>query len=318
MTSLAAQSSSGHTPARALQSSADEQYRQLISEILDCGTDRPDRTGVGSRFVTGARIVTDRFPIVALKKVNWQNAISELLWMLSGSTNTADLLRADGQRMKIWDVNQLDYARRYPDAPAGDLGRIYGYQWRNFGGQLDQMTQLVRNMRADKNSRRHMVTAFNPCEIAEAALPPCIPFFQVVLRNVYDGPDGSHYELDMIVTQRSADCLLGLPFNMVQYAALQHMLAHLLCQQHVIVMPGKYVHNIGDAHLYANHLETAKKMLDATSADNDLWWNWRFLLANTGQRELSDFKISDFSIVADRSDRDYSDHDLAIFTGAVN
>lgn len=321
-----------------------QQYISILDEICSSGASRPDRTGVGSRFITGAQIVVEGiFPIVTSKRVLWKNAIAELLWMISGSTNTADLVDGAGKRLRIWDVNRKNYAARHPYSAPGELGPIYGQQWREFGQSwaacdecmrsqspvddpayrpgrpVDQLKMLVDGLRKDPNSRRHMVTAYDPCTSLDAALPPCIPFFQVVHR-----PDESGGALDMIVTQRSADCLLGLPFNLVQYGAMQAMLAHLTGMR-----VGKYVHNIGDAHVYNNHLDTVREMITHTQNSNDDFV-YEITIADRGQKYLTDFDHADFDIVsawgadsghdydADDHAKKYDDVSRPLFTGAIN
>lgn len=219
------------------------QYLDLISDILEQGVDRSDRTGTGTRSVFGRQLRFDLnagFPLVTTKKVHLKSIIYELLWFLRGDTNTA-YLKENG--VSIWD--------EWADEN-GDLGRVYGAQWRSWqvpGKEetLDQIANLLKNLKENPYSRRHLVVAFNPGELDKMALPPCHAFFQF-----YVADD----KLSCQLYQRSADVFLGVPFNIASYALLTGMIAQVTG-----LKLGEFVHTFGDAHLYHNHFEQAKLQL---------------------------------------------------------
>lgn len=217
-------------------------YLDLLAHILEHGTDRPDRTGTGTRSIFGYQMRFDLaagFPLVTTKKVHLKSIIHELLWFLSGDTNVR-YLREHG--VSIWD--------EWADAN-GDLGRVYGAQWRSWrtpdGRTIDQMRQLVDQIKRDPASRRHLVVAFNPGELDQMALPPCHAFFQFYV---------AKGRLSCQLYQRSADVFLGVPFNIASYALLTMMLAQVTG-----LAPGDFVHSFGDAHLYHDHFEQARLQL---------------------------------------------------------
>ena len=215
------------------------QYLDLLTRILDTGVVRGDRTGTGTQSVFGHQMRFDLsadFPLLTTKKLHLKSIIHELLWFLAGDTNIA-YLKAHGVR--IWD----DWA----DAK-GDLGPVYGHQWRSWptptGGAIDQIAEVVEQIKTNPNSRRLIVTAWNPADVPDMALPPCHCLFQFY---VADG------QLSCQLYQRSADVFLGVPFNIASYALLTQMIAQVTGLQ-----PGDFVHTLGDAHLYLNHLEQAR------------------------------------------------------------
>lgn len=217
-------------------------YLDLLRRILDEGVDKSDRTGTGTRSVFGHQMrfdLRDGFPMVTTKKLHVKSIFHELLWFLQGDTNIA-YLKENGVR--IWD--------EWADEN-GDLGPVYGYQWRSWptpsGGQVDQIAQLVDRLKTNPDSRRHIVTAWNPADVEKMALPPCHCLFQFY---VADG------RLSCQLYQRSADVFLGVPFNIASYALLTHMVAQV-CDLEV----GDFVHTFGDAHLYSNHFEQAELQL---------------------------------------------------------
>ena len=232
-----------------------KQYLDLMQHVLDHGTDKSDRMGTGTRSVFGYQMrfdLADGFPMVTTKKLHLRSIIHELLWFIAGDTNTA-YLKANG--VSIWD----EWATE-----DGDLGPVYGKQWRAWEGPngvvVDQLAELVHNLKTNPDSRRHVLSAWNPTvlpdpskspvENAEAglqALPPCHCLFQFY---VADG------KLSCQLYQRSADIFLGVPFNIASYALLTMMLAQVCGYQ-----PGDFVHTLGDAHLYSNHLEQAALQL---------------------------------------------------------
>ncbi len=219
-----------------------QQYLDLMAHVLENGTDKADRTGTGTRSVFGYQMRFDLqagFPAVTTKKLHFKSIIYELLWFLEGGTNV-DYLQDHGVR--IWNEWADD---------DGDLGPIYGHQWRSWpsadGGHIDQIAAVIDNIRSNPDSRRHIVSAWNVGQLDEMALPPCHILFQFY---VADG------RLSCQLYQRSADIFLGVPFNIASYALLTHMVAQVCDLQ-----PGEFVHTLGDAHLYANHLEQAKEQL---------------------------------------------------------
>ncbi|MCB9520825.1 MAG: thymidylate synthase [Myxococcales bacterium] len=218
------------------------QYLDLLAHVLEHGVDRPDRTGTGTRGIFGHQLrfdLRDGFPVVTTKRVHLKSVIHELLWFLSGSTNVG-YLQTNGVR--IWDA--------WADE-AGDLGPVYGSQWRSWpapdGRRIDQIAGVVRSLRESPSSRRHMVSAWNPAEVDEMALPPCHALFQFY---VAEG------RLSCQLYQRSADLFLGVPFNIASYALLTHMVAQV-----VGLGVGEFIHTFGDAHLYANHFDQAREQL---------------------------------------------------------
>ncbi len=218
------------------------QYLDLLGHVLENGTDRADRTGTGTRSVFGYQMRYDLaagFPVLTTKKLHLRSIIHELLWFLKGDTNIA-YLKENG--VSIWD--------EWADAN-GDLGPVYGAQWRSWptpdGGHIDQIAKVVESIRTNPDSRRHIVTAWNPAEVDDMALPPCHCLFQFY---VSDG------KLSCQLYQRSADIFLGVPFNIASYALLTLMVAQVTG-----LKPGDFVHTLGDAHLYANHFDQAREQL---------------------------------------------------------
>ena len=217
-------------------------YLDLMRRVLDEGTRKSDRTGTGTLSVFGHQMRFDLaagFPLVTTKKLHLRSIIHELLWFLRGETNIA-YLKEHGVR--IWD--------EWADEN-GELGPVYGYQWRSWprpdGGHVDQIAQLVDSIKRNPDSRRLMVSAWNPALVDEMALPPCHALFQFY---VADG------RLSCQLYQRSADIFLGVPFNIASYALLTQMVAQV-CE----LAPGEFIHTLGDAHLYLNHLDQAREQL---------------------------------------------------------
>ena len=219
-----------------------QQYLDLLSKILDEGVDRGDRTGTGTRSIFGHQMrfdLSQGFPCVTTKKLHLKSIIHELLWFLAGDTNIR-YLKENG--VKIWD----DWADEN-----GNLGPVYGYQWRSWpapdGRSIDQIANLLKMIRTNPESRRLIVSAWNPALVDEMALPPCHSLFQFY---VADG------KLSCQLYQRSADIFLGVPFNIASYALLTMMMARATG-----LKPGEFVHTFGDAHLYLNHVEQAELQL---------------------------------------------------------
>lgn len=219
-----------------------QQYLHLLKHILTNGTRKDDRTGTGTLSVFGYQMRFDLqqgFPLLTTKKLHLKSIVHELLWFLSGSTNIAPL-KANG--VSIWN--------EWADAH-GELGPVYGHQWRSWpmpdGGHIDQIAQVVQSLRHNPDSRRHVVSAWNVADIDRMALPPCHMMFQFYVANG---------RLSCQLYQRSADTFLGVPFNIASYALLTMMMAQVCNLQ-----PGEFIHTLGDAHIYLNHIEQAQLQL---------------------------------------------------------
>lgn len=235
-----------------------KQYLELLTHILETGGDKGDRTGTGTRSVFGHQMRFDLskgFPLLTTKKVHMKSIIHELLWFLKGDT-CVDYLQANG--VSIWDEWATAEQTARFGRPAGELGPVYGHQWRNFGASknadgayntdgFDQITWLINEIKTNPNSRRLIVSGWNPAEAGQVALPPCHTLFQFF---VIDG------KLSCQLYQRSADVFLGVPFNIASYALLTHMIAQV-CDLDV----GEFIWTGGDTHLYSNHFEQAKLQL---------------------------------------------------------
>lgn len=248
------------------------QYLDLLSHVLETGVDRGDRTGTGTRGVFGHQMRFDLgrgFPVLTTKKLHIKSIIHELLWFLKGDTNVA-YLKENG--VTIWD--------EWADEN-GDLGPVYGAQWRSwpdgFGGKVDQITNVVEQIRTNPNSRRLVVSAWNPALVDEMALPPCHCLFQFY---VAEG------RLSCQLYQRSADIFLGVPFNIASYALLTQMIAQVTG-----LKPGEFVHTLGDAHLYHNHFEQAREQLTRVPG------RLPSLRINSSVDDLFAFTFDDFELV---------------------
>jgi len=219
-----------------------EAYHRLLELVLERGRFKADRTGTGTYSVFGAQErfdLRETFPLLTTKKVHWKSVVHELLWFLRGETNVRSLQAAG---VTIWD--------EWADAE-GNLGRVYGAQWRDWRGpdgrSIDQIAAVIESIRKNPDSRRLIVSAWNPAEVSGMALPPCHALFQFFV---------SEGELSCQLYQRSADVFLGVPFNIASYALLTRMVAQV-CD----LKPGEFVHTFGDLHLYANHVEQARLQL---------------------------------------------------------
>lgn len=258
-----------------------QQYLDLLRHVLEHGVDRGDRTGTGTRGVFGWQMRFDLaagFPVLTTKKLHLKSIIHELLWFLSGDTNIR-YLRENG--VSIWD--------EWADEN-GDLGPVYGAQWRSWpakdGGSIDQIANVVREIKRNPNSRRLVVSAWNPAEVDAMALPPCHCLFQF---HVAQG------RLSCQLYQRSADIFLGVPFNIASYALLTMMVA-----QATGLQAGEFIHTLGDAHLYANHFEQAREQLTRTPKTLPKMW------MNPEVKDVFAFRYADFRLddyVADPSIR---------------
>lgn len=248
-----------------------KQYLDLLQHVLDNGTDKSDRTGTGTRSVFGYQMrfnLADGFPVLTTKKLHLKSIIHELLWFLAGDTNIR-YLKENGVR--IWD--------EWADEN-GDLGRVYGAQWRSWRGAngetVDQIANVVCQIRQTPDSRRLIVSAWNPAEVDDMALPPCHALFQFYVANG---------KLSCQLYQRSADIFLGVPFNIASYALLTMMMAQVCGLQ-----AGEFVHTLGDAHLYQNHLEQAR--LQLTREPRAL----PKMHINPDVRDIFAFKFDDFTL----------------------
>jgi len=246
-------------------------YLDLLQHVLDNGVDRGDRTGTGTRSVFGYQMrfnLEEGFPVLTTKKLHLRSIIHELLWFLKGDTNIA-YLKENG--VSIWD--------EWADEN-GDLGPVYGYQWRSWpapdGRHIDQIANLLKMLHDNPNSRRLIVSAWNPALVDEMALPPCHCLFQFY---VADG------KLSCQLYQRSADIFLGVPFNIASYALLTMMIAQVTG-----LKPGEFVHTLGDAHIYANHFDQAR--LQLTRAPKKLPTMW----INPDVKDLFAFRFDDFRL----------------------
>ena len=249
-----------------------KQYLDLMQKVLNEGQEKSDRTGTGTLSIFGHQMefdLSDGFPLVTTKKVHLKSIVHELIWFLQGSTNIS-YLKENG--VSIWD--------EWADEK-GDLGPVYGAQWRSWpdgnNGTIDQIQNLIQGIKTNPDSRRHIVSAWNPALVDEMALPPCHSLFQFYVANE---------ELSCQLYQRSADIFLGVPFNIASYALLTHMVAHV-CN----LKAGKFVHTFGDAHLYLNHLDQARLQL---SRDTKILPQ---LKLNSEVKNIFDFKFEDIEIV---------------------
>ena len=231
----------------------DKQYQNLLQTILDFGVEKKDRTGTGTKSIFGYTIrhnMKDGFPVLTTKKLAWKQVVSELLWFLTGQTNIAFLHKHNNH---IWDGDYEKSGRT-----DGDLGPIYGKQWRKWdgkNGRIDQIDDLVRELKSNPDSRRLMVSAWNVGELDQMVLPPCHYGFQVWTRE----ENGKRY-ISLMWNQRSVDTFLGLPFNIASYALLLQIIAN-----EVNMIPDELIGNLGDTHLYLNHIEQAKEQIGRTS-----------------------------------------------------
>ena len=233
----------------------DKKYQALLQDILDNGVEKKDRTGTGTISEFGHQIrhkMSEGFPLLTTKKMAWKQIVSELLWFLTGQTNIAFLHKHNNH---IWDGDYEKSGRT-----DGDLGPIYGKQWRKWdgkNGRIDQIDNLVRELKTNPDSRRLVVSAWNVGELDQMVLPPCHYGFQVWTRE----ENGQRY-ISLMWNQRSVDTFLGLPFNIASYGLLLHIIAN-----EVDMIPDELIGNLGDVHLYSNHIEQAKEQISREPFD---------------------------------------------------
>lgn len=241
-----------------------KQYNNALREILQHGEVRVDRTGVGTRGVFGLQTrynLRDGFPAVTTKRLAWKPVVAELLWFLEGSTDERRLAEIqygtrDPSKKTIWTKNALHQAAEMGHEVTDDyrnLGPVYGEQWRDFNG-IDQIKTLIKDLRHNPFSRRHIVSAWNVPELSQMALPPCHVMTQWHVSN--------NNQLSCQLYQRSADMFLGVPFNIASYSLLTHIIAHLTNME-----IGTFVHTIGDAHIYLNHVDQVEEQLSRTEKE---------------------------------------------------
>lgn len=248
-----------------------EQYQTLLKHVLEHGTKKEDRTGTGTLSVFGYQMrfnLEDGFPLLTTKKLFTRAIFHELLWFLKGDTNIKYL---QDNKVTIWD--------EWADE-SGNLGPVYGKQWRSWetadGRKLDQIANVIQQIKTNPDSRRLMVVAFNPGDVDRMALPPCHAFFQFYVANG---------KLSCQLYQRSADIFLGVPFNIASYALLIHMIAQV-CG----LKPGEFIHTLGDAHIYSNHIEQVKLQLQRTPRPLPK------LQLNPDVKDIFDFKFEDIVV----------------------
>ncbi len=249
----------------------EQQYLDLLAEVLESGARKADRTGTGTLSVFGRQLrfgLADSFPLLTTKKLHTKSILYELLWFLRGDTNVKWLQE---RGVTIWD--------EWADE-RGNLGPVYGYQWRHWrtpdGREIDQIKELIKNLRAKPDSRRHIVSAWNPADVDKMALPPCHALFQFYVANG---------RLSCQMYQRSADLFLGVPFNIASYAALTLMVAQV-----TDLKPGEFVLTLGDAHIYLNHLEQVREQLTRSPRA------FPRMKLNPAVKELLDFQYEDFTL----------------------
>lgn len=269
------------------------QYLDMIRTVLGNGVEKGDRTGTGTLSVFGTTmrfsLRDDVFPLLTTKKVFWRGVAEELLWFISGDTNAKTLM---DKGIHIWDNNgSREFLDKlgFTDREVGDLGPVYGFQWRHFGAEyktmhddytgkgMDQLRQLVNTLKTNPNDRRMILSAWNPADLHQMALPPCHMFAQFYVANG---------ELSCQLYQRSADMGLGIPFNIASYALLTRLLAH--CTG---LKAGEFIHVIGDCHIYKDHIEPLKEQLLREP------YPFPTLKINTDNTDIDGFKFSDFEVI---------------------
>lgn len=246
-----------------------KQYLDLLKEVMEKGIDKPNRTGIDTRSIFGAQMrfdLSQGFPLVTTKKVHLKSIIHELIWLLSGNTNIQYL---KDNHIRIWN--------EWADEK-GDLGPVYGAQWRNFNGQgIDQIADVIHRLKTNPNDRRMIVTAWNPAQLNEMALPPCHAFFQFYVAN---------NKLSCQLYQRSCDMFLGVPFNIASYALLTLMIAQVTHLE-----PGEFIHTLGDTHIYHNHFDQVREQLTRSP------YPLPRMNLNPAIQKIDDFRYEDFELI---------------------
>lgn len=262
----------------------EQSYLDALRLILETGVDRDDRTGTGTRALYGLQMrfnMQDGFPAITTKKLAFKAVKSELLWFLEGSTDDNRLKELNGSEKTIWTANaEADYWKPKATYP-GDLGRVYAAQWRSWqkpdGTTVDQIAEVIEQIKKDPNSRRLIVTAWNPGELDQMALPPCHMFFQFFVANG---------KLSLLMHQRSCDMFLGVPFNIASYSLLLHMVAQVTdLEAH------EFIHSLGDAHIYNNHFDAVKEQLSRSPLPTPT------LSLNPAVKVIDGFSMDDINLV---------------------
>ncbi|GLH06948.1 Thymidylate synthase [Gryllus bimaculatus] len=268
------------------------QYLDQIERILECGARKDDRTGVGTYALFGAQmrysLRNGTFPLLTTKRVFWRGVVEELLWFIRGSTNSRELSE---KNVRIWDANSsreyLD-SLGFSDRAEGDLGPVYGFQWRHFGAEykdmnadytgqgIDQLKEVINTIKTRPDDRRMIMCAWNPLDIPLMALPPCHCLVQFFVANG---------ELSCQLYQRSADMGLGVPFNIASYSLLTYMIAKVTGLQ-----PGEFIHSLGDNHVYVNHVEALREQLQRTPRP----FPTLHIIRNVN--DIEDFQFNDFEL----------------------
>ncbi|KAH7642737.1 thymidylate synthase isoform X2 [Dermatophagoides farinae] len=269
------------------------QYLDLIKHVLDNGAEKNDRTGTGTFSVFGTQsrysLRDQTLPLITTKRVFWRGVVEELLWFLQGSTDSKKLSE---KGVKIWDANGsrefLD-SLGFADRQEGDLGPVYGFQWRHFGAEyrdknsdynaqgVDQLKQLIHTIKTNPNDRRMIISAWNPTDLPKMALPPCHCLAQFYVNNG---------ELSCQLYQRSGDIGLGVPFNIASYSLLTHVIAHI-CE----LKTGEFIHTIGDAHIYRDHVDALREQLTRTPKPFPKIQFKRIV------NDIDDFKFEDIQLI---------------------
>lgn len=265
----------------------EKQYLQGLVQILNTGIDTEDRTGVGSRSIFGVQMrhnLNEGFPALTTKKLAWKSVVGELLWFIEGSRNLqrlSELTHGVPDKTTIWHANALSPQWLPKAAFTGDTGRIYGTQWRSWlgshGVQVDQLAQLIEDLKKNPYSRRHILTAWQPAELDRMCLPPCHILSQFYVRN---------NQLSCQLYQRSGDFPLGIPFNIASYSLLTHMIAQV-CGLGV----GEFIHVVGDAHIYLNQFDGVQEQLVRSCYELPTLW------INPDVKSIDGFKPNDFKLI---------------------